>query len=86
MGPLQLQPFWVRTKLGVMAMKGYSAFPKAPGLKPNLQMLFIFHTLNANFIYPINVNLTDEPVRIYGISTLVGYLIPNSVNTNKLNS
>ena len=35
MEPLQVQPVWVRVDLGVMAMKGYSTFTKAPGLEPH---------------------------------------------------
>ena len=28
--PYQVQPLWIKVNLGVMAMKGYSSFPKAP--------------------------------------------------------
>ena len=31
-GPYQLLPLWPRVDLGAMAIKGYSAFPKAPAL------------------------------------------------------
>ena len=30
--PYQVLPFWARVDLGAMAIKGYSAFPKAPAL------------------------------------------------------
>ena len=32
MGPCQMLPLWTRVDLGAMAMKEYSAFPKAPAL------------------------------------------------------
>ena len=31
-GPYQVLPFWARVGLGAMAMKGYSALPRAPAL------------------------------------------------------
>ena len=31
-GPYQVLPLWGRDDLGVMAMKGYSTFPKTPVL------------------------------------------------------
>ena len=38
MGPYQVLPFRVSVDLGAMAMKGYSAFPKAPALlEPHYQ-------------------------------------------------
>ena len=39
-GPYQMLPFWVRVDLGAMAMKGCSAFPKAPAsLEPHHQII-----------------------------------------------
>ena len=39
-GPCQVLPPWARVNLGAMAMKGYSAFPKAPVLlKPHHQIV-----------------------------------------------
>ena len=39
-GPYQLLPFRARVNLGAMAMKGCSAFPKAPvSLKPHHQIV-----------------------------------------------
>ena len=35
-------PFLVREDLGVMSMKGYSTFPKAPGLEPQHRIQSIF--------------------------------------------
>ena len=35
MGPYQILPLQVRVDLVVMVMKGYSTFPKTPGLKPH---------------------------------------------------
>ena len=32
LGPYQMLPFRARVDIGAMAMKGYSAFPKAPAL------------------------------------------------------
>ena len=38
--PYQVLPFPVRVDLGVMAIKGYSAFPKAPALlEPHHQIV-----------------------------------------------
>ena len=31
-GPYQALPLWARLDLGAIAIKGYSAFPKAPAL------------------------------------------------------
>ena len=31
----QVLQFWIRVDLGVMAMKGYSTFQKAPGIEPS---------------------------------------------------
>ena len=42
MGPYQVLPLWVTMYLGVVAMKEYSTFPKAPGLGPHHQMQFNF--------------------------------------------
>ena len=40
-GPDQVQPFRARVNMGVMAMKGYSAFPKAPVLlEPHHQIVY----------------------------------------------
>ena len=39
MKPKQVIPLQVRVKLGVMAMEGYSPFPKAPALEPQYQMI-----------------------------------------------
>ena len=39
MGPKQVLPLWVKVDLGVMAMKGYSSFPKGPELEPHHQIL-----------------------------------------------
>ena len=40
MGPYQVQPLRVRMDLEAMAMKGYSAFPKAQGLlEPHYQIV-----------------------------------------------
>ena len=39
MGPKQVLPLWVRMDLGVMTMKEYSTFSKAPGLQP-LHLIF----------------------------------------------
>ena len=36
---LQVQPDQVKGVLGVMAMKGYSTFSKAPGLEPLHQII-----------------------------------------------
>ena len=39
-GPYQVLPLQARVDLGAMAMKGYSAFPKAPALmKPYHQIV-----------------------------------------------
>ena len=39
-GPYQMLPLRARVNLGAMAMKGYSAFPKAPALpEPYHQMV-----------------------------------------------
>ena len=39
-GPYQVLPLQSRVDLGVMAMKGYSAFPKAPAfLEPHCQIV-----------------------------------------------
>ena len=39
-GPYQVQPLQARVELGTMAMKGYSAFPKAPALlQPHHQIV-----------------------------------------------
>ena len=38
-------PFQVRVELGEMAMNGYSAFPKAPGMEPHDQIMVIYRTL-----------------------------------------
>ena len=39
-GPYQVLPFWARVDLREMAMKGYSAFPKAPAsLEPHHQIV-----------------------------------------------
>ena len=35
MGPYQMLPLQARVDLGAMAMKGYSAFPEAPGTSPS---------------------------------------------------
>ena len=40
MGHYQVLPLWIKVDLGVMAMKGYFTFSKAPGLKPHHQMQF----------------------------------------------
>ena len=40
MGPQLVLPHRVRVDLGVMSMKGYSTFPKAPELEPHHQMGF----------------------------------------------
>ena len=53
MRPLQVLPIRNRVDMGVMAMKGYSTFPKAPGLKPRRQML-LSHTQDTSFIWPID--------------------------------
>ena len=38
--PYQVLPFWARVDLGVMVMKGFSAFPKAPAsLEPHHQIV-----------------------------------------------
>ena len=42
MRPKQVQPILIRVELGVMAMKKYTAFPKALGLEPYYQMQFRF--------------------------------------------
>ena len=39
MGAYHVQPLLVRVDLGVIAMKDFSTFPKAPGLKPHIQMV-----------------------------------------------
>ena len=39
MAPQQVLPLQVRVDLRVMAMKGYSTFPKAPGVEPQHQMV-----------------------------------------------
>ena len=38
--PYHVTPLWFRVDLGVIAMKGYSSFPKAPGLEPHHQLQF----------------------------------------------
>ena len=39
-GPYQVLPLWAKVDLGAMAMKGYSAFPKAPAsLEPRHQIV-----------------------------------------------
>ena len=38
MRPYQVLPLQVKVDLGVIAMKGYSSFIKASGLKPYYQM------------------------------------------------
>ena len=38
MGTEQVLPLRISLDLGVMTMKGYSTFPKAPGLEPHHQM------------------------------------------------
>ena len=39
-GPYQVLPLWARVDLGAMAIKGYSAFPKAPTLlEPHPQIV-----------------------------------------------
>ena len=39
-GPYQVLALWARVDLGVMTMKGYSVFPKAPALlKPHHQIV-----------------------------------------------
>ncbi len=39
-GLYQVLPFWARVDLGVMVMKGYSAFPKVPAsLEPHHQII-----------------------------------------------
>ncbi len=44
--PYQVQPFLARVDRGAMAMKGCSAFPKAPAsLEPYHQIVVIFRTL-----------------------------------------
>ena len=49
MGPHQvLLPLRVRVDLGVIAMKGYSTFPKALGLKP---LSGIFRTLDEELLH-----------------------------------
>ena len=47
MGPQQVLAFQIRVDLGVMEMKEYSTFPKAPELEPDHQMRFsvIYRTL-----------------------------------------
>ena len=41
MGPNQVLPLGLRVDLGVMAMEGYSAFPKAPALmEPHHQVVY----------------------------------------------
>ena len=47
--PNRYDHFGVRVDLGIMAMKEYSTFLKAPGLKPHHQMQFgvISSTLNG---------------------------------------
>ena len=41
-GPYQVPPLQVKVGLGVMLMKGYSAFPKAPALlEPHHQIVFL---------------------------------------------
>ena len=39
-GPKQAISIWLREELGVMALKGYSTFPKDPELEPQHQMQF----------------------------------------------
>ena len=39
MGPNTVLILWVSINLGVMAIKGYSTFPKAPELKPHHQIV-----------------------------------------------
>ena len=39
-GPYQVLPLWARVDLGALAMKGYSAFSKAPALlEPHHQIV-----------------------------------------------
>ena len=38
-GPYQVLPLQVRVNLGVMAIKEYFIFPKAPGLEPHHLMI-----------------------------------------------
>ena len=33
-------PLWIKVDLGVMALKGYLTFPKAPGQEPHHQIQF----------------------------------------------
>ena len=41
--PHQVLPLWVRVDLRVIAMKGYSAFPKAPALLEPLHQIVYCH-------------------------------------------
>ena len=51
MGPKQVLQLQVRVDLGVMAMKGYSTFPRSPKLEPHHQMQFsvISRILNKEY-------------------------------------
>ena len=54
-GPFQVLPLRARVDLGAMAMKGYTAFPKAPALlKPHHQFVSyqVMHTRWAGESYP----------------------------------
>ena len=64
-GPYQMLPLRPRVDLRAMAMKGFSAFPKAPALLDLTIRLF-------NYLY----NLIGL-VRFNGISAIKGYLMVN---------
>ena len=89
--PFQVQPLWAKVDLAVMAMKRYSAFPKAPLLlEPHHQIVWchIQDTRCWEGFTPLQrcsrCILQFQPtawVWFYDISTLVGYSMPNLLYT-----
>ena len=82
-GPYQVLLLQAKVDLGVMAMKRYSTFPKAPALlKAHYQMLFnvISRTLVRGRVLLLSKDAIDLVwfSLFNGISTFVGYLMPNS--------
>ena len=66
MRPQQVLPLQARVDLGVMVMKGYSMFFKAPGLEPHHQMFSVI--LRTLVVWGGDGYLSEEVQLAYSIA------------------
>ena len=67
MVPYQVLPLRAIVDLGVMTIKGYSAFPKAPRLEMKMKFSVMFRTLSGSGVLPL---CRDAVSAVYSLSQL----------------